>query len=281
LIRITGETGEEVIPLIRDEMAHKYDVIVDDAPTSPNVKEKTFGILREILPALMQAGTPIPPDLIEYTPLPESLISKWKEHIANQGKDPMQDKMKQLAVADKEADVMTKQADVKSKEAKAMLDMANAQKAMSEAGQAPAPENNQLQVAEFEHKRQVDVANLSLAAKKLQLEEYKTLKEESKPMEGEEMGLSLEELESLVEQRRTAKVAEQETAQRAQMEKDQEAQMRMAQTEAVLAAINGVAQGMAALGNAIQQQNAIAAAPKRIIEDARGKPIGVEVVSGS
>jgi len=128
LIRITGETGEEAIPLLRDSLSMKYDVVVDDAPTSPNVKEKTFGVLRELLPALQQAGVPLPPDLIEYAPLPSSLIQKWKKYISEQSENPEVQQTKQLAIE-------AQTADTESKKAKAMKDQADAQKTLSEIGQ--------------------------------------------------------------------------------------------------------------------------------------------------
>lgn len=83
LIRIVGDQGAQVIPLLRDPLTFKYDVVVDDSPTSPNMKERTFSILQAMLPQLMQAGVPIPPDILDYSPLPESLVQKWKQMLPN------------------------------------------------------------------------------------------------------------------------------------------------------------------------------------------------------
>jgi hypothetical protein len=98
LIRITGQEGAQFIPLVRDEMTFEYDIIVDDAPTSTNMKEKVFSFLTQLLPMILPAGIPIPEDFIDYAPLPESLIQKWKQKIAN-NKDPIQEQMKQLQLA--------------------------------------------------------------------------------------------------------------------------------------------------------------------------------------
>ena len=81
LIRIVGEDGEHYIPLVR-QADSTYDVIVDDAPSSPNQKEAVFAMLSDLLPGLLQAGIPVPPDIVEYAPLPSGLIEKWKDLLA-------------------------------------------------------------------------------------------------------------------------------------------------------------------------------------------------------
>jgi hypothetical protein len=81
LIRVVDQQGQQYIPLTKDAMSMKFDVIVDDSPTSPNMKEKTFGILQSLLPQLMQAGIPVPPDVLDYAPLPEALIQSWKKML--------------------------------------------------------------------------------------------------------------------------------------------------------------------------------------------------------
>lgn len=98
LIRISGNGTERFVPLIRDSGTAQYDVIVDEAPTSPNMKERVFGIMSELLPTLAKMGVPIPPELLDYSPLPSSLIAKWKEQIQQAGGDPrqMQEQMQQM-----------------------------------------------------------------------------------------------------------------------------------------------------------------------------------------
>ena len=99
LVRIVGEQGAQYVPLLRDQLAIKYDVIVDDAPTSPNMKEKTFFMLKDLLPLLLQAGIPIPPEVLDYAPLPEALAQKWKQMLAPPQPDPMAQQLQQLQMA--------------------------------------------------------------------------------------------------------------------------------------------------------------------------------------
>ena len=81
LIRIKGEDGMQYVPLLRTDQAIRYDVIVDQSPSSPNLKQEVWTILQNILPAAMKAGLPIPPALLDFTPLPEALIQKWKQFV--------------------------------------------------------------------------------------------------------------------------------------------------------------------------------------------------------
>lgn len=78
LIRIDSENGPKYAPLVKDPEGTKYDVIVDEAPTSPNQKEATWMMVMQLMPML--GKLPLPPpvwlELLRYSPLPESLTGK-------------------------------------------------------------------------------------------------------------------------------------------------------------------------------------------------------------
>lgn len=89
LIRITGEKGQEYVRLAKNAEAATYDVVVDDAPTSPNMRERVWLVLGEMMPHMLKMGVPIPPEVLDYSPLPESLAQKWKELLTGpNGEDP-------------------------------------------------------------------------------------------------------------------------------------------------------------------------------------------------
>jgi len=91
IIRIVGEEGAQSVPLLKDNLTFEYDVVVDDSPTSPNQKEKTFQIIMQGLPQMIAAGLPPPPmDIISYMPLPESILTKWKQNANPEIKQQMQ-----------------------------------------------------------------------------------------------------------------------------------------------------------------------------------------------
>jgi hypothetical protein len=96
LIRIVGDQGIKYIPLLRSEIDIKYDVMVGDSPTAPNQRERTAAMLMQIVPLLLQSGIPVPPDVLDYMPLPQALIDKWKETIMNQGEDPLMEEKQRI-----------------------------------------------------------------------------------------------------------------------------------------------------------------------------------------
>jgi hypothetical protein len=82
LIRIVGKDGNaQYVALAKQPDSAKYDTIVDESPTSPNMKERVYGSLVDLMPAMLKAGMPLPPELLDYAPIPSSLAQKWKEFI--------------------------------------------------------------------------------------------------------------------------------------------------------------------------------------------------------
>ena len=80
-IRLLGQGAQSAIQLNKLPDSVSFDIIVDQAPTAPDVKQRTWESLIQILPAMMKAGIPIPPDLLDYTPLPTQLAQSWKQFI--------------------------------------------------------------------------------------------------------------------------------------------------------------------------------------------------------
>lgn len=88
VIRITMDEGEMPIRLERSNDAITYDIVVDESPSSPNMKEQTWQTMGQIMPALLKAGMPLPPDFFDFSPLPGKLADRMKG--AMQGKLPPQ-----------------------------------------------------------------------------------------------------------------------------------------------------------------------------------------------
>jgi len=112
LIRIVGETEAKFVPLTRQPGVHKYDVVVDEAPTSPDTKARTWEALSQILPVAMKMGLPIPPGILDFAPFPTSLVQEWKAMVGEQGNVPpeirqqMQQMQEQLAGLTKENETL-------------------------------------------------------------------------------------------------------------------------------------------------------------------------------
>ena len=77
----------------------RFDLVIDDSPTSPNMKHEAWQTLQQILPAAMKAGLPIPPALLKYTPLPDKVATEWMQFIDEQqggNVDEMKQQMQQM-----------------------------------------------------------------------------------------------------------------------------------------------------------------------------------------
>jgi hypothetical protein len=98
LVRIGGPESQQFIPLTKQADAPRYDIIVDQSPNSPDTKDKTWETLQSLLPAMLKAGMPLPPDLLDYAPLPTALSIKWKQFAAQQNQIPpqIQQQMQQM-----------------------------------------------------------------------------------------------------------------------------------------------------------------------------------------
>lgn len=99
LIRILGPDGYKAIRLVKDKAVGEYDVIVSEAPTSPNQKEQTWAALQSVLPAFQGMMTPdVAVMLLEYVPgLPQKLIDSLKGLLEQQQQSPEAAQQKQIA----------------------------------------------------------------------------------------------------------------------------------------------------------------------------------------
>jgi hypothetical protein len=108
LIRVHGDDGIQAIPLVKDKTLGQYDVIVDDAPSSTNMKEKAWAALMTLLPAVQDMLTPqVVVMLLDYVPnLPSRLVEELKK-IASEPPSPeaaeMQKRGQMAEIEDKEA----------------------------------------------------------------------------------------------------------------------------------------------------------------------------------
>jgi hypothetical protein len=149
LIRIVGPDYEKYVPLIKQDETIEYDIIVDESPSSPNNKDKTWDILQQLFPVV---GPLLGPSsgaaLLKATPLPLSTVNEFKKAVEseqqNKGPSPEQQKMEmemakmqgdmqitqQKAQADmqiKGADIQLKQMDIQIKQLEMQLEAFRAQ----------------------------------------------------------------------------------------------------------------------------------------------------------
>src|SRR3990167_3224456 len=100
LIRIVGDDGAQVLPLVKDQTVGEYDVIVDDSPSSPNQKEANWGIISMMLPAFKDKLEQYPElaiAVLENSPLPSAFVDSVRKAVEKP--NPQAEKQQQLAEA--------------------------------------------------------------------------------------------------------------------------------------------------------------------------------------
>jgi len=97
LVRIVGDDRARFVPLTKEAVANiEYDIIVDDAPSSPNEKEKNWATIMQMLPILKDmVGPSQAMVLAKYAPLPASFVEELKQSMGN-GQDPQAQAQQQL-----------------------------------------------------------------------------------------------------------------------------------------------------------------------------------------
>ena len=166
MIRIGGPESQQFIPLRKQPDGIKYDIIVDQSPNAPDVKDRTWETLMQLVPSLLKAGIPIPPDLLDYSPLPVALAAKWKK-FANESKQPdpqVQQQMQQLQQELEQA----KQENLALKQDASIQQAQTVQKGKQI--QAELALKQQAQEAEIGLKRDLTEAEFLLEQKKMQQE---------------------------------------------------------------------------------------------------------------
>ncbi|MDP3937593.1 MAG: hypothetical protein Q8R92_05595, partial [Deltaproteobacteria bacterium] len=124
LVKIIGTDGRQQFQPLETVRAMKsasvkYDIIVDEGPTSPNQKERVWALIGEKfwgLPPEIQIA------LLEYSPFPESVVEKVKQAAKQASEGPQAEQAKKMM-----------QLEAMLTEAKVLLTRAQAGKAQADA----------------------------------------------------------------------------------------------------------------------------------------------------
>jgi len=117
IIRITTDEGEKAVPLRLSEETITYDVIVDQAPDSPNLKAEVWREMMTIVPSMLKAGIQPPASFFKFSPLPASVAQEYQDQM--QGKLPpkaqeaMQGMQQQIQSLSKENQELKQQTQIK------------------------------------------------------------------------------------------------------------------------------------------------------------------------
>lgn len=123
LVRVVDAGEQKYVDLAYTMEAEEYDVVVDEAPNSPNAKAKVAAILMPVMQQLIEGEILGPSDvgvMLEYLDLPAALVLKLQESIKQrqeaQQPDPAAAEMQQRGMV---AEIENKEADTEQKRATA------------------------------------------------------------------------------------------------------------------------------------------------------------------
>lgn len=162
IVKVNGQDSAQYAPLLKSMVNMSFDVIVDEAPTSTNMRERVWAVIETMVPQMLQAGLSIPKEVLDYSPIPADLAAKWKEALQP---PPEAEQQKQLQMADMVAEV-------DGKKAKAEKDRADARARLAEIN---APEANAQSDAMIKASSDRQIAEME-AAVEARLEEFKANK---------------------------------------------------------------------------------------------------------
>jgi hypothetical protein len=127
MIRVAGPEYAQVVMVTKDRTTGTYDVVVDDAPTSPNQKEANWAVMQPLLAAFKDQLSANPELLmlaLEYSPLPTPFVDAMKKALLKKqqddpGQQQWQETMKQLAISKLVAEINKDQSTAEMQNAKA------------------------------------------------------------------------------------------------------------------------------------------------------------------
>ena len=303
LVRIVEADQARYLPLNRDAVLGEYDVIVDEAPSSPNAKDRNFAVIQSLWPILQPAMTPqIAADVVRYSPLPESLSNKISEQLLNPpppGPDPKMMEMQAKAQMAAQVAAQEQQFEIAKLEReyqlRAGIELAKAEKDMA-AERERFDRQIQVEIAqgeadasvkrlEVEYQRQLAERKFELDASLKQMEfEFKSQLEmmKAQPSQG---GQSQEDRSLMIERERLAQARDlklmelQQSRELAFFKKGGEELPDGTVVPFGTSAFNQVVEAVNSLSSNLDGMRAMETAPRRVVRDPEtGGIIGVEIV---
>lgn len=259
LIRIGGPENAQYIPLTKQPKAPEYDIIVDASPQAPDVKDKTWETLMQLAPSLLKAGIPLPPDLLDYAPLPSAMAQKWKAFAAKSGQPSPQVQAMQQQIQQLTQQLQEAKSDQQADMAKVAVD--------TQKTQAELKMRKDRQDQEMTLDREKAVAEF-------QLEQLKQQQE----FDLEERRLNFE---GHMRERQISNDFTVKAASAGLTTNDGGDKLKIGidtsdLAQAMMHMTNAAQQGQAVMAGALQQLSTALSRPRKIVEDKNGKPIGSE-----
>jgi hypothetical protein len=269
--QIDPMTGQPAMQMQNAPADMDVDIVIDSTPDTAVIQEEQFQRLAE----LVQAGMPIPPDvLIEASSLPKKRLLLDKLKQAQEQQAQMAQQQPNPAMVQIEAE----------KEKQALILMAKREQMAMDAEAQQQQMVRQQQAEDMKHQRDMQLAQFKFVSDRQG--HVNTMREASmkssirarataEPMEGGDM--EEPSISYLTPGEEAMVAAQQQTAQAIIAVQAQTAEV-MAQNAQVMAQ---AADGIGQAAQAIAQVAGVMAAPKRLVKDPRTGEKRVEIVTGS
>ncbi len=313
MVRILGDEEAQYIKMgaIRQQAADvKYDIIVDDAPTSPNQKEAVWAMIGERFWDMPLTEQMV---FIKFSPFPTSVV----QELQKMAQDPSLQAQQQLQQGLQQAEVAEKTARAKLAAAQAEQALANAHKLAAEA--AAASGGDPMQSIEVIREQQQFEAEMGMKTAKHQADMQMAADEHNMKMAKAQQDAQIKADQAQQDAQLKAQQAQHDVAIKAStaehdakikvqmaqheaglkgqaMKQDSELKMTAAQQEmdlknkAAEAEKNPLAKPIAAitkkidvladktdsLVTSVDKVTKALSAPKRLIRDKQGRAVGVE-----
>lgn len=269
--QIDPMTGQPAMQMQNSPADMDVDIVIDSTPDTAVIQEEQFQRLAE----LVQAGMPIPPDvLIEASSLPKKRLLLDKLKQAQEQQAQMAQQQPNPAMVQIEAEKEKQALILMAKREQMAMDAEAQQQQMERQQQAEALKHQRdMQLAQFKFvsDRQGHVNTMREASMKSSIRARAT----AEPMEGDDM--EEPSISYLTPGEEAMVAAQQQTAQAIIAVQAQTAEV-MAQNAQVMAQ---AADGIGQAAQAIAQVAGVMAAPKRLVKDPRTGEKRVEIVTGS
>lgn len=169
----------EIVRVDNDIAGLDVDITIEEGPDVANVQAEQFQMLAQLAPAMAQAGSPLPPELlIESSQLrnKDKLLEMLKQR--QEAAAPAQQAAQQIGQAQAQANIDKTNADAAKSQAQAVKTMAEAQQG-PEQPQQPAPEQGPSALDQL--KQAAEIRKLDAQTGQLQASAVKTIVDAQNP----------------------------------------------------------------------------------------------------
>jgi hypothetical protein len=269
LIRISGPGYEQFVPLIKQKDFTEYDVVVDQSPMAPDVKQQTWEALMQIVPPMIKAGMPLPPDLLTYAPLPTPLVMKWQKFI--------EESKQQSQVSPEQMQQMQQQMQQLTQENQSLKTNHDDKMAMAQAKVKQSEFDMQLKAQEFEFQKQMEMMKFQADAQLQGLRAEADIKLENQRVSND-LKISQEKSKNDMQlaQKNQADGTKIKAAQ-AGLDPAKSEEIRMQIDTSEIA--NALKEVTGQFADAMKEITASLNEPKQVVRDAKGSIIGVKPVT--